>query len=360
MRLLRLIWANCRRLLAQPVTIVFLIALPVGILLFQNMLMTGSGAAGSGILLHNQDRGGYAQSVIERSELSFDTVQDTQNPFAQLENYSADLLYVFPEDFSEKMEAGKVPVVERYARDDTALFANYDALLEQGIKEEFLATTFQRTGIMTAEEFLHESTVQTKVSIADYEVSFVYVFTMLMIVYFIMLFSSSTGTDLLELREQKVTSRMFVTPNHSFEIMVALALGYFLLTFISYSVVVTVARFVFDMKEFPLGMTLLIVGLMSLFSLSLSLFTAKITKNRTVIQLIPTLYGILGFFTTIYGLLERTDSGIIAKAAYATPIYWVKEMIIHGDILKNTSIILLMSLVLLTAGSYNLRAFVED
>lgn len=361
MRLVQLIWANCRRLLSQPGNVLFLIAVPVGILLFQNLLMSGSGGSASGLLVQNLDRGPLAEQVLSQVEQPYETVPpDAESPFDGLEDYTADLLYIFPEDFSERIEAGELPQIQRYSRDDSVLFDNYDQTLDQIIKQEYLGAVFEQTGVLTAEQFLQESSITTTLTIADYEVSFTYVFAMLMIVYFIMLFSSSTGTDLMELREQRVMSRMFVSPNTSIEMMIALAFSYFLLTFVSYGVVVTVASYIFDMQQFPLGLTLLIIALMSLFSLSLSLFVAKITKNRSVIQLIPTFYGMLGFVTTIYGLMERTDSGIIAKAAYATPVYWVKEMMINGDILKNAGIILLMSLVLLTAGSYNLRAFVEE
>lgn len=361
MRLLHLIWANCRRLLAQPSNIIFLIAVPVGILVFQNVLMSSSGASSTGIVVQNLDRGAYAERVLEKSGLRYETpAADALTPYEGLEDYSAEVLYIFPEDFSERIDAGEMPLIMRYARDDSPLLQSYDNRLDQQVNQEYLGALFEQSRLLSADEFLQDSSVTTKLSIADYEVSFIYVFAMLMIVYFIMLFSSSTGTDLLELREQKVTSRMFVSPNHSIEIMVALAFSYFLLTFISYGVVVSIARYLFDMKQFPLGMTLLIIALMSLFSLSLSLFVAKITKNKSVIQLVPTFYGMLGFVTTLFGLMERTDTGLIAKAAYATPIYWIKEMMINGDILKNTGIILLMSLVLLTAGSYNLRSFVEE
>ncbi len=76
--------------------------------------------------------------------------------------------------------------------------------------------------------------------------------------------------------------------------------------------------------------------------------------------MVPTFYGMLGYLATLYGLIERTDSGFIVKAAYATPIYWVKEILLRGDVVKNASIILLMCLVLLTAGSYYLRSFAGE
>lgn len=360
MRLLRLIWANSIRLLTQPGNIIFLIGVPVGILLFQNLLMSGDGAGASGLMVQNLDRGVYAEQILEDAGLPYEPLDADADPLEGLDNYTAELVYIFPEDFSEQIESGELPAVRRYARDESPLFDSYDSMIDQALKQRYLGVVFEEAGLLSAEEYLADSTIKTTLSINDYEVSFLYVFAMLMIVYFIILFSSSTGTDLLELREQKVTSRMFVSPNRSIEIMVSLAVSYFLLTFISYGLTVVAANFIFDMQEFPIGMTLLIIGLMSLFSLSLSLFTAKVTKNRSVVQLIPTLYGMLGFVTTLYGLMERVDSGPIITAAYATPIYWIKEMMINGDILKNTGIILLMCLVLLTAGSYNLRSFVEE
>ena len=63
MRLLRLIWANSIRLLTQPGNIIFLIGVPVGILLFQNLLMSGDGTGASGLMVQNLDRGVYAEPI---------------------------------------------------------------------------------------------------------------------------------------------------------------------------------------------------------------------------------------------------------------------------------------------------------
>lgn len=357
MRFLRLVYANIRRLLAQPINLLMIILLPALILVFQNIILSGDSNVGLSLVV-NEDLGEYGKTLLEGSKLDYTTMETRGEALGKLEDYESEVLYVIPADYSEKLEQGLVPEIERFSVQDTALYQTNDSIISQAVQTQLQSIQFEKYGLSAGDILNTESSVETTLVIADYVVSFDYIFSMIMIVYFILVFSSNTGTDLLELRTQRVTSRMFVTPNSSFEILASLSISYFLLTFVGYGVVVIIARFLFNMKDMPIGMTLLIIGLSSLFALSMSLFLAKITKNKQIISLVPVFYGMVGFLGAVFSFSGQNN--ILTKVALISPPYWFVQMMMYGDILINGGIVLLMTLVLLTAGSYNFQKFVED
>lgn len=356
MRFIQLIYANIRRLLAQPLNIILIIALPALILLFQNILLKGGSEVGQTVII-NEDKGIYAEQMMENLDMGYTALPTLQEGLDKLETYESETVYHIPADYSEQLEAGHSPKIVRYSTQESTLYQALDNTINQAVLTQVQSKLFADAGI-DGQVILDESTVTTGVTIADYAVSFDYLFSMLMIIYFILVFSTSTGTDLLELRTQKVTSRMFVTPNSSFELLAALSISYFLMTFLGYGIVVIFAKIIFNMDDMPLGMTLLIIALASLFALSMSLFLAKITKSKQVISIVPMLWGMLGFIGVVLSLTG--SESVLTKLALISPMHWFGQMMMYGDILKNGAIILLMTLVLLTAGSYNFQKFVED
>ncbi len=359
MRFLRLIYANVRRLLAQPSNLLMIILLPALILGFQSFIINSGSSSAGKVVVVNEDRGTLSEEALIASEIQFSLVEGgRQAGFERLESYESEVLFVIPKDYSELIQAGRMPKIERYSVNESTLYDLMDQNLTTAVRTQLQETLFDGYGLHAKDILVTESTVKTELKIAEYSVSFDYLFSMLMITYFIIVFSSNTGGDLLELRNQKVTTRMFLTPSRSFETMAALAISYFLLTFSGYAIVSVISYFIFGIKDAPLGMTLLIISLASFFALSLSLFLAKISKNKQVMSLVPVLYGLLGFMGAVLSFMGRDD--LFTKIGYIAPPYWFAQMMMTGEIIKNGGIVLLMALVLLTAGSYDLQKFVED
>lgn len=359
MRFLRLVYANIRRLLAQPSNLLMIILLPALILVFQSFIIqSGSSLAGKVVVI-NEDKGSLSEEALLASDLRFTLIEDDkQAGLERLESYESEVLFVIPENYTESIRSGQMPKIERYSVNESTLYDLMDQNLTTAVRYQLQEKLFGDYGLEANEILLTESTVKSDLKIAEYSVSFDYLFSMLMIIYFIIIFSSNTGGDLLELRNQKVTTRMFLTPSSSLETMTALAISYFLLTFSGYAIVSVLAYVIFGIQDAPLGMTLLIIALTSFFALSLSLFLAKISKNKQVMSLVPVLYGLLGVMGAVLSFMGRDE--LFTKIGYIAPPYWLAQMMMTVEIIKNAGIVLLMALLLLTAGSYDFQKFVED
>ena len=81
-------------------------------------------------------------------------------------------------------------------------------------------------------------------------------------------------------------------------------------------------------------------------------------KNKTILGLAGTVVPILIIGISLIGTF--IDNAIVKKISYLSPITWVFEIISKQVLFPNVFIVILMSIVLLTLGSYKLEKYVKN
>lgn len=100
----------------------------------------------------------------------------------------------------------------------------------------------------------------------------------------------------------------------------------------------------------------------SIFSVSLGVFVTRLFQNESVVVLVVNIVGISTTFLSLYsmGLSVSKSSWILLNIGKFTPQYWIFDSIKNSSIFPNIFIVILMSLVLFTAGNIKVRDFATN
>nr|WP_243154546.1 hypothetical protein [Clostridium sporogenes] len=100
----------------------------------------------------------------------------------------------------------------------------------------------------------------------------------------------------------------------------------------------------------------------SIFSVSSGVFVTRLFQNEAVVALVVNIIGISTTFVSLYftGLFISKPSWILLNIGKFTPQYWIFDSIKNSSIFPNIFIIMLMSLVLFTAGNIKVRDFATN
>lgn len=357
MRLISLTWSHIRRILSDWKSAAFMLLSPAFLLAFSIFTSTITvDQSHLAVQYLNLDTGAYGAQLLEENALLGETADGTlDEQLALLENYEIDVVVVIPEEYSAQLVHGDVPSITYYERESSDQNLQVRALFDQAVKEQAKELLYEEYGLSVKST----DTVSVVHRAEETEMDPMLMVMVLLGSYFIILFSTSAGSALLEMRENKVSHRLVVSPNHGVSIFVSLALAYFLLTFVPYALSLSSVAWLLTDNVTTIPVLLAIVALMSFFGLSFSLFVAKVVRRKEFVSLIPTFYGMIGFFSTQFVMMGN-DQFIWNMLSYLTPLRFIADMILHGDYLRNGLIIFAMALLFLFAGGFQFQKFIED
>ena len=187
---------------------------------------------------------------------------------------------------------------------------------------------------------------------------YAYIFTVSLMFYAIMLYSSTMAQDLYAMQKSGVLERSVASPQHFMMLNLSYTLANSVLLLISYSVIFIGAQKLigFEIKSLP---TLLLSTLLaSFFSITLAQTAVRFLKTEGAVSTTTLLIGIVGFISGTFSYIDIVKiPGFLKVVGRIHPQYYLLDMIFTGRILTNTLVIGLMILVILTAGSYKLERF---
>ena len=354
MQLGRLVLINIKRQLKNPSILLMTIVMPVIMLLFMNRTTTNEKLEGIGII--DNSKSNYSKEMVLKIEKEYTVdklsgqIEDNYN---LLRENKLGVIYVIEDNFQKQIEDGKAPKVKSY----TIETSNGSMMAENIIKNYIFNTLEEKVT-----EGLSTNSITTVVQNVKEEKE-TYKMTIIMLCYFMMLGGGIISTEIIKLKEQKVLRRTIATANKDVTILGSLFISSFLLQGI-----VSVVGFIFlaniieiPTNKIPEGSFIILLG--SLITTAVVVAVTRWIKNPVIASLSTIIFGLLAFGLGMLGT-ELTDYNniptSISRISIISPFTWLLRIINTNEIIVPTLIIVLMSLVFFTAGSFRLRQFVKE
>lgn len=354
MQLGRLVLINIKRQLKNPGILLITIVMPVIMLLFMNGTSSDEKLEGIGII--DDSKSNYSKEMILKLEKEYTIdklsgqIEDNYN---LLRENKLGVIYVIDSNFQKQIEDGKAPEVKSYTVE-----TSNGSMMAENIMKNYIFDTLEEK----ITEGLSTNSINTVVKNIKEEKE-TYKMTIIMLCYFMMLGGAIVSIEIIKLKEQKVLRRTIATANRDVTILGSLFISSFLLQGI-----LSVVGFIFlaniikiPANKIPEGSFIIFLG--SLITTAVVVAVTRWIKNPVIASLFTIIFGIFAFALGVLGT-EFTDykniPASINRISIISPFTWLLRIINTNEIIIPTLIIVLMSLVFFTAGSFRLRQFVKE
>lgn len=355
MGLIRLTLINIKRHLKNPLMLIIMLLLPIGMII---LLSKGGGSEGIGSIgVIDNSQSQYSNEIIEKLNEKYSvyiidgTIEDNMKLI--MEN-KVGAIYSIESNFRELIDKGETPSVKAYKSQSTT-----GAIMAEDIITSYINDKLQEdisTGLSTNSTV---ATIQTPDVVDKNE----YTMTIVMICYLMMIGGSIITDDIIQLKAQKVLKRTISTANRDIEILGSLFLSTFIIQGTLSSLAFVILQGILKMPNCNIAQGILIIFLASMFTTAIVVAATRWVKNQSLASLFVVLFGLLSFGIAMFGAELNSFNnipGIINKISIISPFTWLLKIINTGEILVPVIIIILMSAVFFTAGSFRLREFVKE
>lgn len=355
MRLIRLILINIKRQLKNPSMMIMTLIFPVVMLIFINGDGFGTESGSVGIIDKSNSK--YSKELIGKLEEQYDIEKlngKVEDSFNLLRENKLGIIYVIDKNFNEKLQLGEVPKVHSYKTEA----ASGTIISDEIIKDYVLSVV--KEGISDG---LSENSIITIINEDKIKDTDNYSMTIVMICYFMMIGGSVVSSEIIKLKDQKVLKRTISTSNSDISILGSLFISSFIYQGILSSIGFIILTFIFKfpIDKIPEGVFIIFLG--SIFTTAIIVAITRWVKNGVLASLITVLFGLLAFGLGMFSFELDAFSNVpelLYRLSVMSPFTWMLKIINTGKIIIPTIIILLMSIVFFTAGSFKLREFVKE
>ena len=355
MRLVRLILVNIKRQLKNPIVLGVGLVMPIVILV---ALFSGGFSSSSGELgIIDKSKSAYSKELINklRDKYSIEILKgEVESNFDLLRNQKLGAIYVIEDTFDEKLNEGIVPNIKCYQTETTNGLIMADNIINEyvsGIIEEGISSGLSTNSIVSV---INEENVEDN---EDYTMS------ILMFCYCMIIGGASISDEILKLKSQKVLRRTIATNNSDFAILGSLFISSFIIqAFLSCLALVIVTLFI-DIPNANIMQGILVLSLNSLISTSMIVAVTRWIKNPTLANMMMIILGMAAFGLTILSssLIEFENiPAIITNLSLISPLTWLLKILANENVVFSIIVVILMSLVFFTAGSFKLREYVKE
>lgn len=293
-------------------------------------------------------------SLIEKNyKPSFETSLDKAKD--RLDTGDISIIYEIPDSYVQKLVKGQKEEIKIYVRKANNRSQLFETEFSEVVNKEVEKEILKSNGIYEENKLkldyvnyfdLQENTSFSSLTIMN-----------LMIIY-ILLNTSSVSGDLSLSRENKMIKRMLLSPNKSLSITSSFLLSHFLVLSTLNILVILMYKKIYGFNQTELVSFIISILLMTLFTISLGISIFRIFKNKIFLGIAGVVIPMLIIGMTLAG--DVMENAIVKKISYLSPLTWVFEIITKQVLFPNIFIVILMSLVLLTMGSYRLEKYVKN
>lgn len=364
MKLLRLTSVNVKRMLKDINTLSMMLIMPLVIILGVGLFSgKGNRNINVNVAFNIQDKGSSSKDLLESLNIKDNVFfNDSAKAMDLLEKNEIAALYVIPEDFTEMINKYEKPKIKVLRREDGNATITTEITLTDSINKKIKEKILVDNKVISSDKELYLDSlktiiIQNKKNSAIEKAAFV---PLLLLIYFIILSSNNIGTELLNLKKDKVLTRAITTGNKSYEIVGSIFLAMFLLQSVISLLVLFISKFILKFSLGNFHVILINILLAILVSISLGLFITRLFKNPAIASYVLMIICIATFFLGILAITGDSIRSIpwpLANLAKFTPQYWLLDSLYKGKLFPNVFALLLMVIVLFTAGNLKLRNF---
>lgn len=345
-------WGNLLSMLVMPLVLI----IGVGLFSDKNALNLDTNVA-----FNIQDKGNYSVEILKELGITKNIFfNNDKKAMELLEKNDVVAVYFLPENFTDSIKKGEKPAIKTYKRENGTAALPVEINLNNSINKLMKEQLFLNSGVIRNVNELYSKNLNTNIIKKENTLDKKAFATILLLIYFIILSSNTIGTELLNLKNNKVLTRSMTTSNDPYKIIGSLFLAMFLLQLIVYSLVLLISKLILGFTINNIHVIIINIILSILFSISLGLFITRIFKSPATSTYVLTIFCAGTFFLgalSISGDSVRKIPWLLANLAKFTPQYWILDSIYNSTLFPNVFALLLMVLALFTAGNFKVNDF---
>lgn len=299
--------------------------------------------------------------ALKKEDFDGNIVEDMEDSLEKLRVGDAGSVYRVPDDYINRLQMGEKPAVELYTRNEKSKSVAFESTFRSVVHNIILKSTLMSNKIMENTDSLDNyfvnkiSVIENKQELKS-ENGTLFTITMLISVYIIM-GGAQVSFDLVSLKKNNSLKRAVVSPNSSIAINLALFAAYAIFMLLANFIIFAVGAFIYKASLVMIYRAVLIIVLSMIFSLSLGLVLFRIFKEPQIAMATGMLISIVLIGLSAAGDILR--GSLLKNLSYISPMTWMIQILDKGNIFPAAFIILLLSAVLFTSGSYKLEAYVN-
>lgn len=360
MQAIRLVLINIKRQLKNPFMVLTTLAFPIAMILFMHgdiFINTNNNDIIGDIGVIDKSNSKYSSDIIEKLEDNYSvSVLDGEisDNISLIRNNKLGGIYVIENDLDFLLEKGKVPKIKFYVKERTN-----GIIISESVITDYINSNLEE-GISKG---LSTNAIETIVQEKDIMDKSEYRMIVLMICYFMMLGGSIIAEEIIKLKDENVLRRTISTGNTDRMILGSLFLSTFIIQAILSSCAFIILIFLLKVPNYNIIQGIFTIFLASLITTAIILVITRWIKNRGLASLFLVVFGIASFGIGTFG--SGVDSfenvpKLVTRISVLSPFTWLIKILDTGEIIIPSLIIILMSLVFFTAGSFRLREFIKN
>lgn len=356
MRLIRLTIINLKRVLKNPAIFFMSLLLPMVVLFGVVGPMSQENSLGK-IGIINKSPSKYSEEIIDNLSEKYEVENlegNIEDSYDRLRDKKLAVIYVLDENFEDNINMGRTPKIKAYSVESGMGSIIAENIITESINkflEEHLNIGLSKNSV---EAIIVDN---NKNNTSDFYM------TVLMICYFMLIGGSILTDDIIKLRTQKVLKRTISTGNSDKTILGSLYLSAFVLQSLMSSITLFISIKLFKIENYNFFNGILTIILCSLMTTATIVAATRWLKNQTIASLAVVIFGLVSFGLGIIGNVLREFVNVPDYLVYLSiisPFSWLGKIINNESIVLPIIIIILMSAVLFTAGSFKLRDYVKE
>lgn len=356
MRLIRVVFINMKRHVKNPLiwAISFLLPIIVLVGLFKapdDMIGVGD----MGIICN--DNSAYSQELVNELKDKY-TIKEyegtAEDNYNELRKNNVGAIYVIENGFGETLESGRIPEVKVYKTEEGIGSVIGDEIIENYINNKLEEEVKEGLSTNYIETIIEDNVVEDDSQ---------FIMALMMICYFMMIGGSVITEDIIKLRNQKVLKRTISTANKDYEILGGIFLSIFFLQAILSTIAFLITSKIGGLHSYNILSTILVIVLCSLISTTIVVCVTRWLKNPIITSLATVIFGLLCFGISMVNMnLDSFENvpKIIEKLSIISPFTWMIKIVQYNQYIVPSMVIIFMSLVFFTAGSFRLRDYAKE
>ena len=360
MKFIRMILVNCKKYLKDYKNIVMMFIVPLVCVGMVNIL-TGQSSKGLDVKVSiiNLDKGELGSKLVE--ELGVTSVYyDKDKAIEDLKEYGVIATYEIQENFTENINDGVKPIINSYKIEEGNSTLIFESQLEKSINNLLKIKLLQDNNIIKEESEINKNLINIQYNLHKGLMATEGFMPIVLIMFFLVTFSSNITVDLLKLRKERILERFLTTNNRGYKIMGSIYISMWLVQVVFYALSFIVLNTIFKYGFDNFGILILNIGLMSMISISLGIMVSRLFKNEGVANLIVYLSSLVMFFLYMMNITNQGKANNVTTIlAKFTPFYWSLESIENSSIFPNVFILILFAIIFFSAGSIKYSSFAK-
>lgn len=355
MRLIRVIFINMKRHIKNPLMWAISFLLPMIVLV--GMAKAPDDMSGGHIGVICNDNSAYSQELVNELEGKYTIKEYEGTPednYSELRKNNVGAIYVIENGFGETLESGRIPEVKVYKTEEGIGSVIGDEIIENYINNKLEEEVKEGLSTNYIETIIEDNVVEDDSQ---------FIMTLMMICYFMMIGGSVITEDIIKLRNQKVLKRTISTANKDYEILGGIFLSIFFLQAILSTIAFLITSKIVGLHSYNILSTILVIVLCSLISTTIVVCVTRWLKNPIITSLATVIFGLLCFGISMVSMnLDSFENvpKIIEKLSIISPFTWMIKIVQNNQYIVPSIVIIFMSLVFFTAGSFRLRDYAKE